>query len=114
MLITIDFETYYGPGCGFKTQNTEEYIRDPRFEVIGFSLKINDQPTRWYTGDREYLRGILAQVDWSKAALLAHNCKFDAAVLHWHFGFKPARYMDTLSMGRGLVGLRTGLSLEKL
>jgi DNA polymerase len=114
MLITIDFETYYGPGCGFKTQNTEEYIRDPRFEVIGFSLKINDQPTRWYTGDREYLRAVLAQVDWSKAALLAHNCKFDAAVLHWHFGFKPARYMDTLSMGRGLVGLRTGLSLEKL
>jgi DNA polymerase len=114
VLITIDFETYYGPGCGFKTQNTEEYVRDPRFEVIGFSLKVNDQPARWYTGDHDYLRSVLAQIDWSNAVLLAHNCKFDAAVLYWILGFKPARYMDTLSMARGLVGLRTGLSLEKL
>ena len=30
-LITVDFETYYNDkGLGFKTQTTEEYVRDKR------------------------------------------------------------------------------------
>lgn len=113
-LITLDFESFYGPDYGFKTHNTEEYVRDPRFEAIGFALKVNDGPARWYTGDHAYLRSVLATIDWSNSALLAHNCRFDAAVLHWIFGFKPKRYLDTLSMARGLVGLRTSLSLANL
>ena len=42
-LITIDFETYYtNKDLGFKTQTTEEYVRDPRFEVIGVAVKVGD------------------------------------------------------------------------
>ena len=44
-LITIDFETYYSNELGFKKQTTEEYIRDPRFEVIGVAVKVNNGPT---------------------------------------------------------------------
>ena len=33
-LITLDFETYYAKGLGFRTQTTEEYVRDRRFEVV--------------------------------------------------------------------------------
>ena len=40
-LITLDFETYYTTkDLGFKTQTTEEYVRDPRFEVIGVAVKV--------------------------------------------------------------------------
>ena len=47
-LITLDFETYYTTkDLGFKTQTTEEYVRDPRFEVIGVAVKVNDEPTQW-------------------------------------------------------------------
>ena len=41
-LITIDFETYYTKdGLGFAKQTTEEYIRDPRFEVIGVAVQVD-------------------------------------------------------------------------
>ena len=33
-LITLDFETYYAKGYGFRTHTTEEYVRDERFEEI--------------------------------------------------------------------------------
>ena len=42
-LVTIDFETFYDDDVGFKKQTTEEYIRDPRFEVIGVGIKVNDE-----------------------------------------------------------------------
>jgi len=39
-LITLDFETYYtDKDLGFRTQTTEEYVRDSRFEVIGVGVK---------------------------------------------------------------------------
>ena len=43
-LITLDFETYYtDDGLGFKKQTTEEYIRDPKFEVIGVAVQVDDE-----------------------------------------------------------------------
>jgi hypothetical protein len=37
-IITLDFETYYSDSLGFRTQTTEEYIRDSRFEIIGVAV----------------------------------------------------------------------------
>jgi len=34
-LLAIDFETYYAKDYSLSKLTTEEYIRDPRFEVIG-------------------------------------------------------------------------------
>jgi DNA polymerase len=55
-LITIDFETYYAKDFGFKTHTTEEYVRDPKFEVIGVSVKLNNQPAEWASGTHEQLK----------------------------------------------------------
>jgi len=41
-ILTIDFETAYGGDLGFAKQTTEEYVRDPRFEVIGVSVQVED------------------------------------------------------------------------
>lgn len=114
MLITLDFESFYDTGYGFKNLTTEEYVRHPLFEVIGFSLKVDDQPASWHTGTMQEMFYVLNQFDWSKVAMCAHNARFDAAVLAWKFGLRPAKYLDTLSMARGIVGLKTGLSLAKL
>jgi hypothetical protein len=38
-ILTIDFETYYAKDYGLRKLTTEEYIRDPRFEVIGVAIK---------------------------------------------------------------------------
>jgi hypothetical protein len=41
-IITIDFETYYDRDYSLSKLTTEAYIRDPRFEIIGVGIKVND------------------------------------------------------------------------
>lgn len=114
-LITLDFETYYtDKDLGFRTQTTEEYIRDPRFEVIGVSVQVNDGSPNWFSGDRETTRKWLAQFNWKESLVLAHNTLFDGAILAWHFGIKPMALADTLCMARALHGVEVGGSLAKL
>jgi DNA polymerase I-like protein with 3'-5' exonuclease and polymerase domains len=114
-LITLDFETYYtDKDLGFRTQTTEEYIRDPRFEVIGVSVQVNDGSPNWFSGDRETTRKWLAQFNWKESLVLAHNTLFDGAILAWHFGIKPMALADTLCMARALHGVEVGGSLDKL
>lgn len=114
-LVILDFETYYDPPhYGLKSMTTEEYVRHKLFESIGFSLKVGDQPAQWFTGDHAYQKSVMQQLDWSRTVMAGHNNRFDASILNWRFGMRPAKYMDTLSMARGLVGLDTSCSLEKL
>lgn len=114
-LITLDFETYYtDKDLGFRTQTTEEYIRDPRFEVIGVSVQVNDGSPVWFSGERETTRKWLAQFNWADSLVLAHNTLFDGAILAWHFGIKPMALADTLCMARALHGVEVGGSLAKL
>ena len=49
-IVTIDFETYYDSDFSLSKLTTEAYIKDPRFQVIGFGVKVNGGPTKWYTG----------------------------------------------------------------
>ena len=114
-LITLDFETYYtDKELGFRKQTTEEYVRDPKFEVIGVGLQVDDGAPNWFSGDRESLRKWLKQFDWKNSAVLAHNMMFDGAVLHWHFGITPMIFFDTLSMARAVHGVDAGGSLAAL
>ena len=50
-LVTLDMETFYDAGYSPSSLTTEEYIRDPRFQVIGVGVKINDGETVWASGD---------------------------------------------------------------
>ena len=112
--ITLDFETYYAKGLGFKTQTTEEYVRDRRFEVIGVGVKIDDQPATWFSGTKDEIKEHLMKIDWSEAALLCHNTLFDGCVLNWHFGILPKYFLDTLCMARAIHGVDAGGSLQAL
>lgn len=114
-VLTIDFETYYtNTDLGFKTQTTEEYIRDPRFEVIGVAVQVGDGKPEWFSGTKEATREWLLQFDWGNSMALAHNALFDMAILNWHFGIKPKAIADTLSMARAIHGTEVGNSLAKL
>ena len=46
-LITLDMETYYSKEYSLSKLTTEQYIRDPRFEVIGVSVKVDAGGIRW-------------------------------------------------------------------
>ena len=113
-LIALDFESYYTKGLGFRTQTTEEYVRDRRFEVIGVGVKIDDQPTTWFSGTHAEIKEHLKKIDWSEAALLAHNTLFDGCILSWHFDCHPAYLFDTLCMARAIHGVDAGGSLKAL
>jgi len=112
--LTVDFETFYDKDTGFKKQTTEEYIRDPRFEVIGVAVKEDDGDTKWFSGNKDELKSWLDNYDWKNSAVLAHNMLFDGAILAWHFGIVPAFYMDTLCMSRAIHGVDAGGSLKSL
>ena len=115
-LITLDFESYYDgkKRLGFKTQTTEEYVRDSRFEVIGVGVKVNDGPETWFSGSAKEISEHLNSYDWAGSALLCHNTLFDGCILSWRFGIKPAYLLDTLSMARAIHGVEAGGSLAKL
>ena len=113
-LITIDFETYYSQTYSLSKITTEEYIRDPQFEVIGVSVKVGTGNAQWFSGTKRQVKKFLDQFDWSDAVALAHNAVFDMAILNWHFDIRPKRIADTLSMARALHGNETGVSLKAL
>jgi DNA polymerase III epsilon subunit-like protein len=113
-ILTIDFETAYGGDLGFAKQTTEEYIRDPRFEVIGVAVQVNDGEPEWFSGTHQKLYSFLNKYDWKNSIALAHNAVFDGAILNWQFGITPKGWLDTLSMGRALHGTQVGGSLAVL
>ena len=111
-IVTIDLETYYDQHYSLSKMTTEEYVRDPRFEIIGVGVKMDDHPTDWYSGDD--FGTFLRSMDYSDKAILCHNTAFDGAILSWHFGIKPKLWLDTLSMARPLHKIEVGGSLKAL
>lgn len=113
-IITVDFETYYGKGIGFKTHTTEEYVRHTDFEVIGVGIKEDTNETEWFSGDHVALQAHFKKYDWANSYVLAHNTAFDGAILSWLFGVTPKGWLDTLSMARAIHGVDAGGSLAVL
>ena len=112
-IITLDFETYYDQDYSLSKMTTESYIRDPRFEVIGVAVKVDNEPTVWFSGTHEETRAFLYDsYDWENSFALAHNTMFDGAIMSWRFGIKPKVWLDTLCMSRALHGIEVGGSLK--
>tara|TARA_R110002012_G_scaffold302341_3_gene503203 strand:- start:2432 stop:4282 length:1851 start_codon:yes stop_codon:yes gene_type:complete len=91
---------------------TENYIRDPRFQVIGMAIHHEDSGAKWITGDS--LRDGIGDMGLENMDIVAHNAAFDAAILHWHYGITPNRLYDTLSMSRPFHRTFPGGSLAAL
>lgn len=111
-LITLDFETYYDRDYSLRKITTEAYVRDPRFEVIGVGVKLNNQQTEWASGTHEQIKQYLKGFPWEKAMLLCHNTMFDGAILNWRFDIRPRMYTDTLCIARALHGTEARASLS--
>ncbi len=119
-IITLDFETLFSADYTLTSMTTEEYVRDPRFGIHGFAVRWNEYPdaqcedTIWY--DTEMAQPgsqcVLNQVDWSRTAVLCHHTHFDGLILSYHYGIKPAFWLDTLSMARLLHGNHIKKSLK--
>ena len=111
-IVTIDFETYYDKKYSLAKMTVEEYIRSSDFEVIGVGVKVNDNPTDWYSG--EDVGKFLNSLDYSDKAVLCHNTYFDGAILSWNYGIKPKFWFDTMSMSKPKHRMTEGSSLKAL
>ncbi len=114
-ILTIDFETRWSSKeYTLSRMTTEEYIRDPRFKAFGACIHEygTDEPTQWF--NHEDLPAVLAEYDWCRVAVLAHNAQFDVSILDWIYGARPSFIFDSLSMARALRGVEVGNSLAKL
>ena len=108
----IDTETYYDKDYSLSKLTTEEYINDPRFELIGLSIKKNECTAEWYSGAD--VAGFLKGFNFSGSMVVCHNTMFDAAILDWKYGVKPKVWADTMSMARFVRGVHESASLAAL
>lgn len=112
-MIALDFETFFSQDFTLSKMTTESYIRDPRFEAHGAAIKWSQhEPATWYTD--QALREVLARVDWSDTAVIAHHAHFDGLILAHHYNVRPKLWLDTLSMSRLLLGNHLSVSLDSV
>jgi DNA polymerase len=112
-ILTADAETFYASDYTLSSMTTEAYVRDPRFEEILWSFKINDTKGFWLLPDRA-ATFIEKDIDWANTILICHHSHFDGLILSHHHNIKPAMHIDTLSMARVLDGPKAGNSLHDL
>jgi hypothetical protein len=99
-IVTFDAETYYDREYSLSKITTEDYVRSPQFELIGFAIKTNDGPTQWVP--KPDCTTFLKSFDWSDAMVVCQNTAFDGAILNWLYGVEPQVWADTLGMSRAL------------
>jgi len=104
-LLTLDFETYYDKEYSLTKMSIEDYVYDPRFEVIGLGYEWDgDGNPQWIAGTNATL-DFLAKVEWEDTALLCQNTMFDALILQRleQRVLPIAFYFDTMLMARPTV-----------
>lgn len=112
-IITLDAETrFHKKDYTLKRMTTEEYLRDPKFAVLGWAMRAPNGQPAWLP--HKQAQQLFARIDWSQCAVLCHHAAFDCAILNWHYGVKPGAILDTLSMARLLIGNHVSVSLDNL
>ena len=103
-IITLDTETYYDKDYSLSKMQTDAYVLDKRFEVIGVCVI---DPSRggkpeWFSGTMQETHDWLWQFNWADSAVRAHNTLFDGFILTQRFDIRPKLWMDTLAQARML------------
>lgn len=114
-LVFFDCETFFDSKNGYtlKKMTTEEYIRDPRFEISCAGIKWAPHEATQYYDQRE-IPYVLKEEDWSDVFLVSHHAQFDLLILSHHFGVRPKMAGCTMSMARLMLGNHIGVSLDSV
>jgi len=107
----LDLETTFSSEHTLRKMSIEEYVRHPKFEVIGCGVRnaADSGKAKWLYG--AYLTSWVREVA-PNAKLICHHAQFDLFVLNHVYGVKPAFIYDTLSMTRAVYQTWAKHSLE--
>lgn len=112
--VVIDMETFWSSSHSLTRLNPIEYVMHPETEIISCAAKTNGRQTHVTFGEDEVRKGLNA-FDWSDKLVIAHNMSgFDAMILAWRFGVRPAMWGCTLAMSKPHHMKDAGGSLAKL
>ena len=112
--IFLDFETFWSSDHSLTRMTNIEYVMHPETEVISLALKWGDLATAVVLGE-DKIAERLSVMDWSDKIVIGHNMSgFDALILAWRFGVKPAMWGCTLAMARPRYAASCGCSLKNL
>jgi DNA polymerase len=101
--VVIDFETFYTSEYSLSKMSTEEYVTDPRFEIILVGIKIDHAKPYWITGTKAQIAAHLAALKLYECAVLCHNTMFDGLILVVHFDIIAAVYCDSMLLAQAII-----------
>ena len=118
-VVTLDFETYYEKkGYTLSELTTQQYVRDPRFQIIGVAASVNGGEPTWHSSESNLdTRAFLDKyaLEEKGTITVAHNAIFDGAILEWILKIKPWMYFCTMMGSRPTVAPYTGrMSLKEV
>lgn len=114
-VVVIDFETFFNPS--YKTggdSSTVEYVLDDQFEVLGVSVLTmpathrNKDPKagcHWFNGEEgaaqlfKNLQHVYGK-NLERCTVVAHNLRFEAAIMMFRYDISPKYMIDTLGLAR--------------
>jgi hypothetical protein len=100
MEVYADWETYYDQDYSLSNMSPAEYILDPRFEMLGCGICIDDDPPRFLK--REESINFFRKIN-EPYAMISHNALFDAVILALKYDIHPDVLIDTMGMVRALI-----------
>lgn len=102
-ILFVDFETYFDRKAEYdlKSVSVTEYIRDPRFKAHCMGYSYGSHMTNCTTDIAGWLQ---RWGEWDKTVVVAHNVKFDGAILAWKYGIKPYAWFDTVGLAKAVLG----------
>ena len=109
--IFVDFETFYDTKQKYDLGHMSivEYIRDPRFKVLGCAMGVDTSPISWARWP------VFQGEDLGQIAIVGHNIKFDGLILSEKYGVDPTLWIDTKAMAKAVLGKTVkGHSLREL
>lgn len=112
--VVIDLESFWSQTHSLSKMNPIAYVMHPETEIISAAAKTGGRHTCVTFGEKSVGEN-LRNFPWHDKMVIGHNMSmFDAMILAWRFGVKPAMWCCTLAMARPIHAKTTGLSLAKL
>jgi len=91
--LVLDCESFFDQNYNLQKLSTYEYVSDPRFELLMWAFKRDDDPADFHIE-------LPKHIQWKNTTVIMHNAPFDALVLALHYGIHPPFIIDTLDLAR--------------